>query len=233
MTKTEVMALLKKNQNERGKANFHQLGTRPKGMKSFGIGLTQLRKLAKQVGRDHKLAQQLWKSNVYDARVLGLLIDEPKKLTREQVEGQVEDVHIGMLAHVFASCDATLAKAPFAIELAPEWVKSKDNNRRRCGYGLLYELSKSKNKALDDNYFQPHIDKIEKKIQKEDNWVKESMLGALLGIGKRNKKLNRACIKTVKAVGKIEVDYGEGNSCETTDVLKHLTSDYIKKKFAG
>ena len=66
MTKTQVVALLKENQNERGVANWKKLGNKTGQLKSFGIGLTQLRKLAKQVGRDHKLAQQLWKSNVYD-----------------------------------------------------------------------------------------------------------------------------------------------------------------------
>ncbi len=60
ITKTQVLALLKENRNERGVANWKKP---PRTLKSFGIGLTQLRKLAKQLGRDHKLAQQLWKSD--------------------------------------------------------------------------------------------------------------------------------------------------------------------------
>jgi hypothetical protein len=53
-----------------------------------------------------------------------------------------------------------------------------------------------------------------------------------MGIGKRNKKLNAAAIKAVKAIGLVDVDYGDDNSCEPVDVLKHLTSDYLKQKFA-
>ena len=53
--------------------------------------------------------------------------------------------------------------------------------------------------------------------------------GALIGIGKRNIKLNKAAIRAVKAIGPVEIDYGD-NSCEQPDVLKHLTSDYLKKK---
>ena len=45
-------------------------------LKSFGIGLTVLRKLAKQIGRDHELALQLWESDIYDAKIISLLIDE-------------------------------------------------------------------------------------------------------------------------------------------------------------
>ena len=67
------------------------------------------------------------KSDYYDAKVVGILIDEPKEITKEQVEKQVDELNFGMLSHVFASCDAPLAKAPFAKELATEWTDSKDN----------------------------------------------------------------------------------------------------------
>lgn len=63
---------------------------------------------------------------------VGLLIDEPKKLTREQVEEQVEEVDAGMLSHVFSSCDATLPKAAFAFDLTEDWMESMDPVRRRC-----------------------------------------------------------------------------------------------------
>lgn len=227
MTKTQVLALLKKNRNERGIAHWKK---KPRRLKSFGIGLTQLRKLAKQVGRDHKLALQLWKSDYYDAKVIGLLIDDPKQITREQAEMQVEGLCDGMLAHVFSSCDATLAKTPLAIDIASDWMESEDPVRRRCAYGMLYELSKKKLKAMDDEYLLECIDHIQQTIHDEDMWVAEAMNGALIGIGKRNKKLNKAAIRAVKAIGPVDIDYGDDNSCEPLDVLKHLTSDYLKQK---
>ena len=55
MTKSEVMALLKENKNERGIANWKKVGSNE--LKSFGIGLTQLRKLGKKVGRHHGLGR--------------------------------------------------------------------------------------------------------------------------------------------------------------------------------
>lgn len=228
-TKAQVMALLKENQNERGIAHWKK---KPRSLKSFGIGLTQLRKLAKQIGKNHKLALQLWKSDIYDAKIIGLLIDEPKLVTREQAEEQVEQLDGGYLAHVFASCDATLAKTPFAFDLACDWKASKDEVRRRCSYGLLYELSKTKKKieGFDDDFLLAVIDHIQETIHGEEMWVRESMLAALMGIGKRNRKLNKAAIKAAKAIGPVDVDYGDDNSCEPLDVLKHLTSDYLRAK---
>ncbi len=104
------------------------------------------------------------------------------------------------------------------------------NPRRRCGYLLLYELSKNKrDQALDDAFFSAYIDKIERNIQKEENWVKDAMQASMLGIGKRNRKLNNAAIKAARKYGTVEVDYGD-NKCEPIDVVKHLTSDWLQKK---
>jgi 3-methyladenine DNA glycosylase AlkD len=229
MTKNEVMALLEENTNEKGVAHWQK---RPRKLESFGIGLTQLRKLAKKVGRDHELAQELWASDVYDAKVLGLLIDEPKKVTREQAEEQVEQLHEGMLVHVFASCDATLAKTPFAFDLTREWMESEDPVRRRCAWALQYELSKKNPKGMDDDFLLDRIEHICTNIHDEEMWVRESMAAALMGIGKRNKELNRAAIRAAKTIGPIDIDYGDDNSCQPLDVLKHLESDYLQKKFA-
>ena len=86
-------------------------------------------------------------------------------------------------------------------------------------------------KAPDDDFFMEHIQRIQNSIHAEqDMWVRESMNGALMGIGKRNRKLNQAAIKAVKAIGPVDIDYGDDNSCEALDVLKHLTSDYLKQK---
>jgi 3-methyladenine DNA glycosylase AlkD len=229
MTKAQVLELLKENRNERGIAHWKKM---PRKLKSFGIGLTQLRKMAKQIGRDHTLAQTLWKTDIYDAKVLGLLIGNPKQLSREQAEEQVEGLEGGMLAHVFASCNATLAKTPFAFELACDWMESKDDMRRRCGFTLLYELSKKNPKGMDDDYLLGRIDHIKDTIHSEEMWVREAMLTALMGVGKRNKELNTAAVSAAKAIGPVDVDYGDDNSCEPLNVLKHLTSDYLTKKLS-
>jgi 3-methyladenine DNA glycosylase AlkD len=231
MTKAEVMALLKENQNERGIDHWNHMGHKTGGLKSFGIGLTQLRKLAKKIGRDHELAMQLWNSNNYDAKIIGLLIDDPKQLTRAQVEQQAEELNAGMLIHVFSSCNATLPKTPFAIDLATEWMDAEDSTRRRCAWGLIYEISKFKGKkAPDEAFFMDCIKRI-RNSQKENAWVRESMNGALMGIGKRSIALNQAAINAAKSNRPLNVDYGDDNSCEPINVLKHLTSDYLKKKF--
>lgn len=230
MTRTEVLALLKANQDERGIKNWKKLGARTDNLRSFGIGLTKLRKLAKQIGKDHDLAMKLWTSDVYDAKVIALVIDDPKKITRDQAETQVEQLGPCGLTHVFSSCGAALARTSFTVELADEWIKSKDNVRNCCGYGLLYEVSKFTTKsAPDEAYFLEHIKRIRDTFDDQHLSVLGAMGGALMGIGKRSVRLNSAALKVARAIGPIKFD-GPDGKCEPFDVVKHLTSDYLKKK---
>lgn len=228
MNKTEVFELLEQNQNPKGIENWQKMENTA-GLTSYGMGLTIHRKLAKKIQKDHELAQALWQSENYDAKVIGLLIDEPKKLTKEIAEQQVEGVGIGLLTHVFSSCDATLAKSPIAFDLAQEWLIHKDPIRRRCAYGLIYELSKKNNKKITDEFYISIINKIEQDIFVEPINMRVSMGAALMGIGKRTKELNQLALKVARVIGPIDFNEG-GQSCDPMNVEKHLTSDYLKQK---
>ena len=103
--------------------------------------------------------------------------------------------------------------------------------RRRCGYGLLYEISKfTGNKAPDDAFFLGHIERISQTIDEEQSGVRLSMGNALMGMGKRNAKLNAAALAVAEAVGPIDFESASGKR-DPFDVAKHLATDRLKTKF--
>lgn len=229
MKRAEVLAYLKSEQDPRGIAHWKEHAEESGGLKSYGLGLTRLRKFAKQIGRDARLARELWKSNVYDAKVVALLIDDPKTMTVEQAEAQVEQLAGGHLAHVFSSCDATLAKTPFVLELLERWIRSEDPTRRRCGYGLLYEVSKWKKKsAPDEAFFLEHVKRIRETYAEQSIPVLMSMAGALQGMGVRSVKLNAAALRLARKIGPIEFD--PRGKCDPFDVAKNLSHDLVRKR---
>lgn len=223
MNKAEVFKLLENNKNDRGIASWQKFNY--ENWTSFGIGLTQLKLLAKKIGKNHELAIELWKEPNYDLKTIAILIEEPKKVDEIQIEEMVNDLSMWMMSHTWIQ--NLFCKVPFAIKLAEEWRNSENDVKRRCGFGFLYYLVK--NKKVPDSYFFPLLDLIETKIQQEENFVKDAMNNALFAIGQRSKELNMKCIHIAKKIGKIEVDYGD-NSCEAVDVIKHLTSDRIQQK---
>lgn len=228
MDTSDVFELLEQNQNPKGIEHWNKMDNTA-GLSSYGMGLTQHRKLAKKIGRDHELAKALWSTQNYDAKVIGLLIDEPKKLTEKQVEQQVEGVGIGLLTHVFSSCDATLPKAAFAFELCKRWLQHDDPIRRRCAYGLIYEFSKKNNKKITDEFYLTIIKKIEQELFDEPISMRVSMGAALMGIGKRNVFLNTEALRVARKLGPIDFNE-DGKKCDPMNIEKHLTSDYLKQK---
>ena len=227
MTTTEVLKLLEENKNEKGIKHWENSGD--KDMDSFGIGVTQLKKLAKKIGKDHELAMELWEYPNYDVKTISTLIDDPKQVTKKQAEAQVEDAEMWLLSYSY--CSNLLSKVDFQKELAVEWTTSGDDIKRRCAYLLLYNIAKD-DKQLNDNFFESYISLIKEKIQVEENLVKDAMNNALLMIGQRNKSLNDKAIEAAKNIGKIDINYGD-NSCQPFDVVQHLTSERVQKKLTS
>ena len=218
-------AYLEENKDVRGIKIWKNAGI--EGLRSVGIGMTKLKAQAKQIGKNHQIALELWEEPIFESKALATLIDDPKVIDRKQIDRQVKDLNFWMLSHAY--CNYLLPKYPDVQALAEEWVKSKNDLERRCGFQLYYQIAKN-DKKLPDSYFFPIVDRIEKEIQQEENLVKDAMNNALWSIGMRSKDLNLYCIKAAGSIGTVEVDYGQ-NSCEALNVSKHLTADRVQKKF--
>src|SRR5690348_12432773 len=59
--------------------------------KALGVSIPQLREVAKQAGTNHELAQKLWKTGIHEARILASMIDDPKKVSEDQMERWATD----------------------------------------------------------------------------------------------------------------------------------------------
>ena len=51
---------------------------------AFGVSVGALKAYAKSIGRDHALAQALWKSGHYEARMLASYVADPAALTAKR-----------------------------------------------------------------------------------------------------------------------------------------------------
>src|SRR5260370_20260351 len=78
-TKTGVLRELKKLANPKVRAKMAYFGVNVP--KSLGISAPALHALAKRMGRDHRLAQEIWATGVHERRIPARLIGEPGKRT--------------------------------------------------------------------------------------------------------------------------------------------------------
>ncbi|HVH30598.1 MAG TPA: DNA alkylation repair protein, partial [bacterium] len=70
--------------NPKNVAGMTRFGINPSG--TLGISIVDLRKLARDLGTDHALAQKLWASGIHEARILASFIDDPLLVTRSQMD---------------------------------------------------------------------------------------------------------------------------------------------------
>jgi 3-methyladenine DNA glycosylase AlkD len=223
MTKDKILKELENNKNQKGIDNWKKLNQK---MKSYGIGITQLKTIAKEITKNHHLSLECWNSNVYDLKVIAILIEEPLKITRVQINSQILEADFWMLSQIYTT--ELLGKLPFAMELVINWVADENPIKRRACYFILISLAKN-NKSLTDIFFKNYLYIIQNDIRKEENFVKDAMNNALLEIGQRNFALYKKALEIAKKIGKVEVDYGDSNS-EALDCLKYLSSEKILKK---
>jgi len=233
MTTEEILQLLQHQATAETKKRLKlQLDNK---LDAFGVGLTQLRQVAKKLGRDKERSAQLWAQPFFETKALALLTDDPKAITLEQAENQIRELMElkGPLVHIFCSCDATLAKSPLARELVESWVPSEEPIRRRCGYGLLYELSKDKRKsAPDETFFIEWITHIERSFDDEVVEVKHGLAIALLGMGMRSNKLYSQVKSIAKNISPINI-LTENQKPSQYHLYEQLTKDVVVKAMAA
>jgi 3-methyladenine DNA glycosylase AlkD len=147
------------------------------------------------------------------------VIDDPKALTRPQVEQRLGRLQLDLYLNQF--CGEVVCKAPFAEQLVTDWHNSPNALHKAAAYRTLMGLAKN-HKKLPDAYFEPFIARIEAELQTQENWVRDAMNNCLLAIGKRSLALRPQALLAAQRIGKVHVDYGD-NSCEALNVVKHLS----------
>ena len=58
---------------------------------ALGVSVADIRVLAKRLGRNHELADALWDTGVYEARMLTSFVAEPKRVTPAQMDRWCRD----------------------------------------------------------------------------------------------------------------------------------------------
>ncbi|HEV2119398.1 MAG TPA: DNA alkylation repair protein [Candidatus Bathyarchaeia archaeon] len=172
-----------------------------KSSSSFGVSVPALRTLAREIGRDHQLAIQLWETGLHDARLLASMIDDPQQVTIGQMEKWVQDFDSWDV--VDGSCGNLFDKTPFAIEKAKEWCRREEEYEKRAGFVLMAELAVHDKKAKDQ-VFLDFLPLIIGGASDKRNFVKKAVNWALRQIGKRNLKLNKASVSTALKIQKMD-----------------------------
>jgi 3-methyladenine DNA glycosylase AlkD len=219
----EILKQLKSLSNPNAVAGMARFGINPKN--TYGVSIPVLRKMAKQIGKNHLLAQQLWtSSSIHEARILAGMIDVPEKVTETQLERWVKDFDSWDVCD--QCCSNLFDKTKFAHKKAIEWSKRREEFVKRAGFVLMATLAVH-DKEADNQKFMRFLPIIKREATDERNFVKKAVNWALRQIGKRNSALNKIAIQTAKEIQKID---SKSARWIASDAIRELTSGAVRKK---
>jgi 3-methyladenine DNA glycosylase AlkD len=199
MTAHEVLAALRAAADPKNVAGMARYGISTLG--TLGVPVVEIRRLAKQAGRSHELAAELWDSGIHEARILATIVDRPEWVTRRQMNQWARDLDSWDVCD--QACLNLFRHTPFAWAMAARWAGARREFVRRAGFALMAGLA-VKDKNASDTDFEALLPLIAAAATDPRNMVKKAVNWALRSIGKRNPHLRRAAIAAAENVRLID-----------------------------
>lgn len=163
----------------------------------FGLRVPQIRAIARSIGRDQRLAEQLWNTGIHDARILAALVGDPARISRATMDRWAADFYSWDICD---GCSYSLFDAtPHAIPKIDKWAKDKREFVRRAAFSMIAGMSVHDKQAPDET-FLAFLPLIEQYAFDERNFVRKAVNWALRAIGKRNAALCAAAIECAERV---------------------------------
>ena len=159
--------------------------------KAFGVAVGDMRKLAKELGRNHELALALWDTGWYEARMMASFLDDPARVTPAQMERWCRDFDSWAICDTV--CFHLFDRTPHAIRKIAQWSNRRNEFEKRAAFALLASLALHDKQAVDEPFFEC-LPLIERAAADERNFVKKGVVWALRGIGGRNAVLHAAAV---------------------------------------
>ena len=223
--KSDILDKLKALSDPKAVEGMARFGINPEN--TYGVSIPNLRKIARETGHNHALAQELWASGIHEARILASMIDDPKIATEEQLESWVKDFDSWDVCD--QCCMNLFEKTGFAYRKAVEWSESDEEFVKRAGFVLMACLAVSDKKA-DNKQFEVFLPIIRREAPDNRNLVNKAVNWALRQIGKRNTGLNRKAIETAEEIQKMD---SRSARWIASDAIRELTSESVRKRLQG
>jgi len=221
-TADDVLNILTSLANPENVAGMARYGINPEN--TLGISIPNLRLLAKEIGKDHSLAQDLWTSGIHEARILAAFIDDPEQVTEAQMEQWAADFDSWDVCDQV--CGNLFDRTPYAYQKAVDWSSREAEFVKRAGFALMAWLPVHDKKARDEQ-FELFFPAIIAQSTDSRNFVRKAVNWALRNIGKRNRSLNQRAIETAQEIARIDSKTARWIA---NDALKELTSLAVQSR---
>ncbi len=222
MDSTEAIDRLKAHSDPAAVEGMARFGINPNN--TLGVSLPVIRNIAKEIGVDHCLAQDLWISGIHEARILAPMIDDPQQVSEKQMESWARDFDSWDICD--QCCSNLFDKTPLAYRKAIVWSSRKEEFVKRAGFVLMAALAVH-DKDAKDSSFHRFMPIIERESDDERNFVRKAVNWALRQVGKRNVSLHRLALDAAKRIQRRD---SKSARWIAADAIRELTSPKVCAK---
>ncbi len=199
VTVEEVLSQLKAQAKPDQLAGMAKFGLT--GDKRLGVSVPEMRKIAKQIGKDHQLALALWQTGIPEALMVAAMIDRPELVTAEQMDAWVQDFNAWDVCDQV--CMNLFEKTPLAWQKIAEWSQRQEEFVKRAAFALMACLAWH-DKQASDAAFHRFLPVIKTGASDGRNFVKKAVSWALRNIGKRNANLHTFAIGAAQELQQLD-----------------------------
>ena len=146
----------------------------------IGVPMAGIQKVGRQFGRDHALAEALWETRVYEARMLAAYVADPAALTPAQMDAWTRDTDNWATVDTLAF--KLFDRSPHAFAMVDRWGSDPDEWVKRMSFALLASLALHDRKGADEPFLE-RLPLIDAAATDERNFVKKGVSWALRAIG--------------------------------------------------
>ena len=193
--------------------------------------LGDLRKLAKEIKKDHELAMELWSTKEFFPRQLSILIMDKKLLNQEVIDQLDKDIQGHELEERLQLIDWLMAnqlsKDKKIIVLMESWEQSPSALQRRVFW--YYQARLRWMGKTDQTNTQDLLNSIEKNIMKEASEVQWAMNFTAGQIGKWQEQYRDRCISIGEKTG-LYKDEIVAKNCTPSYLPKFISIEVAKLK---
>ena len=185
----EMINELRAQASEKYRENMIRMGIPAEN--SIGVATSVVRGLAKKAGKSQELASELWNTKYHEARMLAVLLMDPKITTEVEAERLIRDVMSWDLCDHL--CKNLFLKMKNRDIFIAEWIQEPQLYKKRAAF-VLIAASVIHDRKLTDETVDGYLELVTQYADDGREHVKKAVSTAFREIGKKSFHYNEKAL---------------------------------------
>jgi 3-methyladenine DNA glycosylase AlkD len=164
---------------------------------NYGVSSLLLVNFANKIGRNQELAEQLWKENFREAKLLSFMVADLEQISDEKIEEYLAGCNNNEMVEIAVM--NLFSRRSNALQLAKEWIRRSSNFEKMAGYLTIARLTMQQ-RFGDENDLRDILISFEEDVCTTDYFVFQAIEKAFQELAFRRKDLKDAIIEKTKYI---------------------------------